>query len=99
MKAWAASGYWTLSAATKAFLRDYRPPRRLVIRDGSPPTIRRMSTNRLRREAERYDKSVLIEICVVKRRLALALGGLVMVDRQLERKLGFPTLKASRDDG
>lgn len=89
MKAWAASGYRTLSAATKAFLREYKPPRRLVIRGGSTPTKRRVPLTRLQREAELYDKSVLIEIRVLRRKLASALGSLVIVSGHLERTLGF----------
>lgn len=89
MKAWAASGYRTLSAETEAFLRAYKPPRRLVIRGGSTPAMRRMSTSRLQREAERYDESLLINIRIFRRNLALSLGSLVVVRTQLERKLGF----------
>jgi hypothetical protein len=91
MKAWAASGYRTLSTTTKAYLREYKPPQRLVIRSGSAPTIRRMT--RLQREAERYDKSLLIKIRALKRKWALSLGSLAIIDKQLERKLGFPTLR------
>jgi hypothetical protein len=93
MKAWASSGYRTLSAATKAFLREHKPPRRLVIRSGRPLTIRRVSPNPLQREAELYDKSVLIEIRILRRKLAAALGSLVIVRGRLERTLGFSTLQ------
>jgi hypothetical protein len=91
MKAWVASGYQTLSSATRIFLRVYKPPRRLVITGGSTPKIRRMSSTRLQREAERYDKSLLIEIRVLKRKLDIAFGSLVVIHRQLERELGFTT--------
>ncbi len=93
MKRWAASGYRTLSATTTAFLRKYRPPRRLVIRNGSTPKIRRPPGTPLEREAEHFAGPLLLEIRALKRRLASALGSLVIVDTQLERKLGFPTLR------
>jgi hypothetical protein len=92
MKAWAASGYRTLSAATRAFLHEYQPPRRLVITDGSTPTIRHMYTSWLEREAGRYDRVLLVKVRALKRRLASALKSLVIINRHLERILGFPVL-------
>jgi hypothetical protein len=91
MKAWAASGYRAIPPATAAFLREYEPARRLVIRDGPPPARRHMSISPLQREAERHDRSVLLEIRAAKRRLASALGSLASVSTDLERTLGFPT--------
>lgn len=97
MKAWAASGYRTLSAATRAFLHEYNPPRRLVISGGSRPKMRHTFVALLQRESERYDAPVLLKIYIVERRIALALDGLVVVDRNLERKLGFPVLRQAND--
>jgi hypothetical protein len=82
----------TLSAQTEAFLREYKPPSRLVIRDGPAPMIRRMSTSRLEREAERYDRFLLVKIRILKRRLASGLKSLVIINGRLERILGFPVL-------
>ena len=95
MKAWAASGYRVLSAATRAFLREYRPPRRLVISGGSTPKTRSTSAVRLQGEAKRYDSHLLFKVRVLKRRVALALGSLVVTDRHLESALGFPASKAN----
>lgn len=92
MKAWAASDYRTLSPATEAFAREYRPAGGLVIRNDSTTTIRRRVPSRLEREAERYDRSLLAKVRVLKRRLASAFGGLVIIRRHLEHMLGFPTL-------
>jgi hypothetical protein len=92
MKAWAASDYRTLSPATEAFVREYRPPGRLVIRNDSTTTMRYRVPSRLEREAKRYDRSLLAKVRVLKRRLASAFGGLVIIRRHLERMLGFPTL-------
>jgi hypothetical protein len=89
---WAASGYRTLSPATEAFVRQYRPPGRLVIRNDSTTTMRRRVPSRLEREAERYDGSLLAKVRVLKRRLASAFGGLVIIRRHLEHVLGFPRL-------
>jgi hypothetical protein len=92
MEAWASSGYRTLSVATQAFLREYRSPTRLVITDGTTPTMRRISSNRLEREAQRYDPSLLFKVRALGYRSTLALGGLAKIDRHWERELGFPVL-------
>jgi hypothetical protein len=92
MKAWAASDYRTLSPATEAFVHEYSPPGRLVIRTDSTTTMRRTVPSRLEREAERYDGSLLAKVRVLKRRLASVFGSLVIIRRHLEHLLGFPTL-------
>ncbi len=93
MRAWAASGYRTLSAASRTFLDEYKPPRRLVIYGGAPPTMRRTPATRLRLESRRYDRPVLVKIRLVRRRIASALNRLVGIDKHWERKLGFPVLR------
>lgn len=93
IKAWAASGFRRLSAATNAFLHEYEPRKRLRIRgEAPPPEPRRASLPGVRYELERYDLPMLMRCRLIRHMVSASLDGLKGVAEDLEHKLGFPAL-------
>jgi hypothetical protein len=88
---WAASGYRTLPGSTQAFVREYTPPRRLVIvSDPTPP-----SREHPRCTAPRYESGRLRSSKAVERKLVASLGSLAATRRKLEITLGFRAFRNS----
>jgi hypothetical protein len=88
MKAWAASGYRTLSAASKAFQHEREAHDQHVIR-GSTIVWSKAPPDPLQREEERYDKPLLLKIQALEREDFNARRDLSPLFRQLQLKLGI----------
>jgi hypothetical protein len=89
MNSWAASGYRTLPGTTQAFVREYLPPRRLVIVATPAPTAQHIASQDVRCTVPRSDGRPLRSMQAVERTLAASLGSLAATRRELESKLGF----------
>jgi hypothetical protein len=95
MKAWAASGYRTLAPETRAFVREYSPPRRLMIKGNATPKVRRVPCIPFELEAKRYDRPLVRQVCVLEGKVSSSFDGLDVISQRLERELGFPSASAS----
>jgi hypothetical protein len=90
MKAWAASGYRTLSAASKVYRREREAQEQQVtIRGGTRIVRLKAPLDPLEREAERYDKPLMLKIEALEREDFDALRGLRPLLQQLKAKLGI----------
>jgi hypothetical protein len=91
MKAWAASGYRTLSAASKAYRRESEVSEQHVTIRGSTRIVQlKAPPDPLEREGERYDEPLLLKIQALGREYSNARRGLGPLFQQLELKLGIP---------